>query len=593
MRCDLVLLHPPAVYDFRKLPQFRGPISDAVPSTSVFEMYPIGFTSIGGYLDKHGYRVRIVNLANRMLLDKNFDVEKKISSLKSRLFGVDLHWLPHVQGSLEISKLVKRVHPESSVILGGLSATYFHQELMRYDYVDYVMRGDSTEVPLLKLLEVLRAGKSDLSGVPNLCWKKNGETITNPMTFIPSSLDYTDIPDYRFVIKSAVQHMNYLDGVPYKNWMRFPNAAFLTTKGCTYNCAICGGSQTAYDINCGRKVLVMYSPEKICKGIMLVKKFTKSPVYLVGDIRQGGQNYVTSLLGGMRNLNMKNEIIFELFSEADEVFFESIEKNVPRYSLEITVESSDESIRRREGKLPCSNEKLIETFRAALAHNVRRIEIFFMIGLPGQTYESVMENVDFCEEIFKRCGEDKRLNFIMTPLGPFLDPACGAFEHPEAYGYRSLCRTIEDHLKISTAPSWKDNLSFETECMDRNMIAKATYDSAIKLYDFKLRYGIITRETYSRVVQQIKDSISFMTELSTLESASPDEKKKIMEGLKAETALGGKYALYGENESTWESSRNYLKFIPLAAMGVGFNVSDFLNRLFVRGKRPLTPAKDS
>ncbi len=51
---DLVLLHPPSVYDFRKKASMYGPISDVVPSTPIFEMYPIGFMTIANYLKKHG-----------------------------------------------------------------------------------------------------------------------------------------------------------------------------------------------------------------------------------------------------------------------------------------------------------------------------------------------------------------------------------------------------------------------------------------------------------------------------------------------------------------------------------------------------------
>ncbi len=43
---DLILVHTPSVYDFRKQQLLYGPVSDVVPSTPVFEMYPIGFTSI-------------------------------------------------------------------------------------------------------------------------------------------------------------------------------------------------------------------------------------------------------------------------------------------------------------------------------------------------------------------------------------------------------------------------------------------------------------------------------------------------------------------------------------------------------------------
>lgn len=40
---DLILLHPPSIFRFRELPCFQGPISDVIPSTSLFEGYPIGF----------------------------------------------------------------------------------------------------------------------------------------------------------------------------------------------------------------------------------------------------------------------------------------------------------------------------------------------------------------------------------------------------------------------------------------------------------------------------------------------------------------------------------------------------------------------
>ena len=40
---DVVLVHAPSVYDFRERSIFYGPISDVIPSSPVFEMYPVGF----------------------------------------------------------------------------------------------------------------------------------------------------------------------------------------------------------------------------------------------------------------------------------------------------------------------------------------------------------------------------------------------------------------------------------------------------------------------------------------------------------------------------------------------------------------------
>ena len=111
---DLILLHAPSIYDFRKKTILYGPVSDLVPPSPVFELYPIGFASMAEYLERAGFRVRIVNLAARMIKDENFDAEAMIKRLKAPLFGIDLHWMVHSQGAIEIARLVKKYHPDTN-----------------------------------------------------------------------------------------------------------------------------------------------------------------------------------------------------------------------------------------------------------------------------------------------------------------------------------------------------------------------------------------------------------------------------------------------------------------------------------------------
>ena len=75
---DLILLHAPSVYDFRKKPIFYGPVSDVIPSTQVFEMYPVGFMTLQAHLQRHGHSVRIINIALKMLRSRRFDAEKEL-----------------------------------------------------------------------------------------------------------------------------------------------------------------------------------------------------------------------------------------------------------------------------------------------------------------------------------------------------------------------------------------------------------------------------------------------------------------------------------------------------------------------------------
>jgi hypothetical protein len=44
-----------------------GPVSDLVPSTPIFEMYPIGFSILSEYLERFGYKARVINIALWML----------------------------------------------------------------------------------------------------------------------------------------------------------------------------------------------------------------------------------------------------------------------------------------------------------------------------------------------------------------------------------------------------------------------------------------------------------------------------------------------------------------------------------------------
>src|SRR3990170_6941977 len=187
---DLILLHPPTLYDFRKRPGIHCPIIDVVPSTPIFEMYPIGFASLSEYLERHGLKVRIINVAMKMLKDERFNVERLIKKNNPVAFGIDLHWMAHVQGALALAEIIKRFHPDTPVILGGLSATYYHEEILRqYPFVDFVMRGDSTEKPLLQLLKALKE-KGEFKNIPNLTYRDGENGIrANPLTHVPENLD--------------------------------------------------------------------------------------------------------------------------------------------------------------------------------------------------------------------------------------------------------------------------------------------------------------------------------------------------------------------------------------------------------------------
>lgn len=514
-RADLVFLHAPSVYDFRKHSILYGPVSDLVPSTPVFEMYPIGFTTMAEYLERHGLRVRILNLAVRMLTDDEFDPEPLIAALNPAAFGIDLHWLPHAHGALAIAEMVKRHHPHTPVIFGGFSSTYYHEELIRYPYVDYVVRGDSAEEPLRQLMSHLTGmrGAPALKDIPNLTWRdREGEAHTNPLTYRPNNLDHVML-DYRYVVRAAARDLDLGSYVPFKDWMDYPIMAALSCRGCTQSCVICGGSAAAFKEMHGRTRPAFRRPEMLAADVRRSADMSRGPVFVLGDLRQAGPNYALRFFNSVRGF--KGPVILELFSPASREFLQQAADALSNFTLEVSLESHDPVVRHAFGK-PYGNEPMERTIADALDVGARRLDVFFMSGLPQQTAESVMGTIDYCEDLLRRFGQDGRLAPFISPLAPFLDPGSRAFENPDEHGYRLFAHTLEEHRRRLVAPSWKYVLNYETRWMTRDQLVDVTYAAGRRLNQVKAQYGLVAAAQAQITEQRIDRAVALMAEIDRL-----------------------------------------------------------------------------
>jgi B12-binding domain/radical SAM domain protein len=570
---DLVLLHPPSVYDFRSKETLFGPVSDLIPSTPVFEMYPMGLTTIAAYLENEGFNVEIINVAHRMLLDSQYDVEKEISKLRPALFGIDLHWLPHAHGGTELAKIVKKYHPDTPVIFGGISASYYQRELIEYPCVDLVMRGDSTEQPLLLLLRALRFGGS-LSAIPNLTWKEpDGTVVVNELSHVPESIDHLSIPNYLYTMRSVFKYGSLANVLPYVDWLDYPITALLTSRGCTLNCAICGGSEFAYQRIFNRAKPAFRSPEALVKDILLIQEFSRAPIFLIHDVRQGGEDHFGRFIELLSKESIENELIFELFYPAGADYFSAISKAVSRFSLEMTLESHVEELRERNGKLVCSNEEIEATIDGALRGGVNRIDIFFMVGIPWQTYDQAVECSDYCRHLLERFHGDPRLCFFNAPLAPFLDPGSLAFESPEEYGYRRLRTTLEEHRQALTAPSWKHVLNYETVNLSRDDIVRATYETGLRLARLKLDFGIIDQKTYDQLATRLQASRTAIDQI--------DDIMQLPEGPERRAKLAALKSTVDEMSVRTMGAKHELKWPIPGRFGKPIRVTRLLLRLFL------------
>lgn len=562
---DLILLHAPSVYDFRKEFLFYGPVSDLVPSTPVFEMYPFGFMTIAAYLQSNGYKVRIVNLASMMLNDADMDVDSFLAKLDADVFGIDLHWLPHAQGSLEVAKLLRSIHPQSRLLFGGYSSTYYHDELIRYPQVDLVMRGDSTEVPMLELMVALENDR-DLRDVPNLSWKAGGKVVHNPMTFIPNDIDYIDV-DYGWIVRSVIRHRDLEGHKPFKDWDRYPLTAVFTARGCDQRCVVCGGSCSAMNRFLGRSRVAFRTPERLAEDIRNIQNYLRAPTFVVGDLRQGGKDYADRFFKEAKALGVDNHLVLELFSPAPATFFKKADSSLAGYSIEFSPDSHEERVRHALGKR-FNTPSMERCVANALRSGCERFDLFFMIGLPQQTRESALASAEYARRLYSLVGNDERLFTYTSPLAPFLDPGSYAFEHADEVGYRLLARTLEEHRSRLVSLSWKYVLSYETKWMTRDDIVDASYDTADILNHVRFDCGHLSEDELELRLERTDLARQMMEHIDAI-VAMPDgpEKRAEMERTREQGRELMEPTICQKSELEWKSP-SVVKSIPRAMMGL-------------------------
>ncbi|MCL5023222.1 MAG: TIGR04190 family B12-binding domain/radical SAM domain protein [Nitrospirae bacterium] len=519
-RPDLILLHPPTVFRFREHPGFYGPISDVIPSSSIFEIYPIGFLTMSDYLHRHGIPVRIVNLAMKMLRSESFDPEEFIRRLDALAFGIDLHWLPHADGSLSLAELLKKHHPRKPVILGGFSATYYHREIMAdYPFVDFIVLGDSAEEPLRMLIEAIKSG-SGFEAVPNLVWRDGtGRVIINELSNRPESLDYIQF-DYLHLLKMAIKYRDPSGYIPFKYWLTYPVTAVFQCRGCSHNCASCAGSLSSFKKLCMRERPCFRPPELLAEDIRKISEYTGAPVMVIGDFLQAGEEYARKFLDAVRKYRIKNEVSVEFFTPPPQEFIRKVADCLENFNVEVSPESHDPKVRKTFGKA-YGNRELEQMIASLFEVGCKRIDVFFMVGLPFQDYESVMGTVGYCEELLRTFGGSGRLLPMIAPLAPFVDPGSSIFEEPEKFGYRLCARTLREHRQAMLMPSWKYTLNYETKWMKRDDIVRATYDAALKLVDIKEAYGVIGSENGAMIRRHIVKAKSLIERIDG--AGRPDE----------------------------------------------------------------------
>jgi len=503
LEADLFLLHAPSVYDFRERDDMLFAYlsdSDSVNVTSVYEMYPIGWFSIKQRLADHGFDTKIVNVASLMLMHPDLDVKQLLGRLEAPVFGFDLHWMTQCHGAIELAAALKEVHPEALTIFGGISATYYADQLIEYPSVDVVVQGYDTLEPVTELVSRVRQGSRDFRSIPNLLYKAGGEVQATGFTHKPAT-KYNDAQGDWSYYRDATSAGPSVS----KLIMTLPNT------GCVHDCGWCGGSKFAYRNIMGvQKTLIQKDNDLVIEELRTMREAAKHTSIYALQCYSENKGRLHAYLDAVKEVGYSS-VSFEQFVLTPADTLKKMGESTSAYIM-LSPESHDPKISKAAGRGTYTMEQMENWIPRALDAGVKGVMIWFFIGMPYQDRQSVMDTIAYSERLIRKFGGWAALPLI-CPMVPFLDPGCRFFEQPEQHGYRIFHRTLEDHRRALVEPLWHRRLNYETKWLDRRQLQDVSYEAISRLVEIKGEYGVLPPKFCRAILATIEETKQLMGEM--------------------------------------------------------------------------------
>jgi anaerobic magnesium-protoporphyrin IX monomethyl ester cyclase len=224
-------------------------------------------------------------------------------------------------------------------------------------------------------------GKLDLHGIRGIVWRNGEEIVKNlPRPFV-ADLDDLPIPAHELLpLKTYKMPM-----------MHGPFTFIVTSRGCTAGCTYCI-KHVSYQFS-----VRLRSPEKIVEELWVLKKLGIHNIHMYADLFTVSRDQVTALCKLIIDQGLK--IHWTCNSRVDYVDEEMLMlmSKAGCWFISWGIESGNEQILKhaRKGTYP---ERAVNSL--ALSHKAGIMNWgYFIIGLPGETEQTIRETIDFAKKL--------------------------------------------------------------------------------------------------------------------------------------------------------------------------------------------------
>ncbi len=432
----------------------------------------MGILALADFADRKGYRTRVLHAGIEKALDKHFSFTEYLQTHRPRVIGFSLHFHHGIVDTFQLAEEAREAVPEAFIFLGGFTATFFATDIMEtVPAVDAVMKGDSEEPFVMVLEKVVRENSRGFRGVPNLVWRRDGETVENEQSYVTSEEILNDLVYTRF---DLLDHADMYPSMP-KAFIRTNLPSGLNLKfnrflgkdrseiywglpvgrGCVSNCFYCGGGARAQLRISNRKGVIFRKPEKVIETIREMIDFGFRGCYVSFDPRPWSQEYYVRLFRLMREQGVDFSFLFSAWGLATREFLDEFARTFDsRSAYLISPETGDEDLRRKaRGATSFTNAELLDTLEYADKLGIRT-RIYFSIGALEKDWEDFAATLALKNEITKRIDNTEVEAFLIEA-----EPGAPWHLNPEEYGIKLLRRSLVDFVRDHSSPKYSSMTS--------------------------------------------------------------------------------------------------------------------------------------
>ncbi|MFX1375817.1 MAG: cobalamin-dependent protein [Promethearchaeota archaeon] len=467
---DVIFIHPP-----RTLKPHYGD-NARIPRTS-FIFLPMGVFAIADYLETEGFGVQIINYPLEQYLNRDWSLSEYLKTIDFNVCGIDLHWLHNSHAAIEVAKIVKKINPNAKVVLGGYSATYYHDQILKYfNMIDGIIRGDG-EIPLLKYVQSLKQN-SLFDSIPNLSYRNSSKHIKiNDLTYTAQTLDHLNFTNIE-LLKNA---KHYIDCSRRMMGISFN---LPVGRGCPFNCPYCAGGQRAQERLAGRTKVTLRKPENVVEDInIMLEKYNIQSIFFGHGAYPASLKYWKKLLRLIQKEDIDIGGDLEIWrlpfpKEMWRQFYRTFRR---RYSsISISPRTMSARVQQKIAKIcdPTFNfpkKQINDLIRNANLFQ-RTLRIWLTIGFPFQTRLDAQKDFIFSLKCMFKYGKSisKPITLMNEPYHIF--PGSPAFESPESFRIKLKYNSfpeVTDFFKRTKMSFFYNAINYDTEVFSGTSIRNA------------------------------------------------------------------------------------------------------------------------